>query len=256
MASESGRSIVLERPLLLPLFAVIAGICCGGLSSVYVPENTIPPLVAITFLSIFLKNRIPFLLLLALLLFATANLSVKPFLLSRSAAKPYRPIRLRRQYVVEGVIDSRPEATETGGKLYLRVEQVILDKRATIATGRMLLFIQEGHPGFLTGDRIRFASRIDKPRNYGLPGEFDYQAYLACRSVYATAFVKRSTDILLMREAAGYPLQRFIDSLACRIGIFIDATVPPTEAGILRALLIGDMGYVHVPSRMPTAGPA
>ncbi|RQW78028.1 MAG: DUF4131 domain-containing protein, partial [Geobacter sp.] len=244
MASGSERSIFLERPLLLPLFAVVAGICCGGLFSIYVPENTITPLASVTFLSIFLKKRSPFLLFLAILLFATGNLSVKPFLLPDLQQNHIARFASDEQLVVEGVIASRPEATEAGSKLYLRVEQVILDKRTSGATGRVLLFIEEGHTGFLTGDRVRFASRINRPRNYGLPGEFDYEAYLACRSVYATAFVKRSADVILIRDGEGYGLQRGIDSLACRIGAFIDATVPATEAAILRALLIGDTGHV------------
>jgi competence protein ComEC len=226
------------------LSAVIAGITCGGLFTFFLTENLLAPLVAVTFLAIFLRNRSLFFLSLAILLFIWGNLSIKPFICPDLQQNHIARLLSDAPLVMEGLIDGRPEVTEVGSRIYLRVEQVFIDTRPSPTTGRLLVFIGEGRTRFLTGDRVRFSSRIRQPRNYGLPGEFDYTRYLAYRNVYSTAFVRRADDLILIREGVDYRIARAIDALAARIGTFIDASAPATEASILRALLIGDMGYV------------
>ena len=243
MGSDFPPSKVLERPLLLPLGAVIAGIA-AGLFAGFVPEALLLPLAAVTLLTLFLRSRFPFFLSLAVLLCCCGNLSVKPFIVPDLEDNHIARLLSEEPQVVEGVIDSRPESTEAGSRLTVQVEQVIRDRKHSRASGKLLVFIKEGRTSFLTGDRIRFSSRIQKPRNLGLPGEFDYAAYLSYRSIYATGFVKRADDIILMRQGVDSRLQRRIDAFASRIRSFIDATTPAIEASILRALLIGDMGAV------------
>ena len=244
MSTGSPSPKLLERPLLLPLVAAIAGICCAGLFSWYIPEQVAAPLVAVSFLSIFLTRRTPFYLSIAILLFCWGNLSLKPLLRPELPQNHVGRLLFDDPVIVEGVIDSRPEATETGSRIYLQVEQILRDKHQLPAAGRLLLYIREGHCQFLTGDRIRFLSRVQKPRNYGLPGEFDYVAYLSYRSVHATAFVKKAGNVILMRRGVKFLLQQKVDSLAAKIGSFIDTSVGGTEAAILRALLIGDGGRI------------
>ncbi|HEX8960570.1 MAG TPA: DNA internalization-related competence protein ComEC/Rec2 [Geobacteraceae bacterium] len=234
----------MERPLAAPLFSVILGLSLAGLCDLVLPANLLAPLLAVTFLTLFLRSRLPFAVSLSILLLVCANLSLHPYL--EPLLPPDHIARLAgdEPLIVEGVIDARPEATERGCRVYLRAERVFRDRQTALVTGRVLLSIGEGRTEWLTGDRVRFASRIQRPRNYGTPGEFDYERYLAYRSVYATAFVKTPADMILMRQGVDRRLQRAIDLLAARIGRFIDGSVPSAEGGILRALLIGDMGYV------------
>ena len=235
---------VLERPLLLPLYALGTGIACGGLYTYFLTDTIFPHLVAISFLTLFFKNRIPFFISLIVLFFFCGNLSFKSFILPDLKNGDISLFSSDDELIVEGVIDSRPEATEKGCMIYLQVDQVIRENINIPVSGRLLVFIREGRSKFITGDRIRFKSRIQTPRNYGIPGEFDFKSYLAYRKIYATAFAKSPDDLLLVREGVGYPVQRAVDSIAANIGIFIDKSAPPLEASILRALLIGDMGYV------------
>jgi competence protein ComEC len=96
----------------------------------------------------------------------------------------------------------------------------------------------------MTGDRVRFLSRIQRPRNYGLPGEFDLVRYLAFRNIFATAFVRTPDDIVLLDSGVEHKLQRRVDAVADRLGRFIKENVAPVEGAILRALLLGESGYV------------
>ena len=234
----------MEQPLAAPLLSLILGLSLGGMYSFFLPSTLLWPLLAVTLAAVLLKNRLPFLICLSITLFACGNLLLVPFVTPQLPSDHIARFLSDEQVVVEGVIDSRPEATERGGRLYIRAAEIYREKRRTPVSGRLLLTIGEGRAPWMTGDRVRFASWIRSPRNFGLPGEFDYERHLAYREVFATAFVKTPGEMILIREGVDYRLQRAVDAVAGRIGACIDANVPRTEGTILRALLIGDMGYV------------
>jgi competence protein ComEC len=244
MESSSPPSALLKRPLLLPLASIVAGITAGGLFSPLFPEFFLIPLICIAFFTIFLKHWLPFYLALSVILFCWGDLALEPFLSPELPDNHIARFVSDDPLIVEGVVDSRPEGTEHGSRVCLNVEKIIIGKKQKQVSGRLMVFIKEGRTELLTGDRIRFASRISRPRNYGLPGEFDHEAFLAFQKVYATAFVKQPGYLILMRAGVAFPVQRSIDAAAVGIGAFIEHTVPATEAAILRALLIGDSGFV------------
>jgi competence protein ComEC len=239
----------MERPLAAPLISLVAGLSLAGLFPFHLPRAILPALLAVTVLTIFLKGRLPFLLSLSLLLFASGSYLLEPCLFPRIEPSQIVNYQSDESVIVEGVIDSRPEATERGGRLYIRAEEVYREKRRTLVSGRLLLTVGEGRTTLTTGDRIRFASRIRKPRNFGLPGEFDYERFLAYKEVFATAFIKTPEEMILIREGVDFRLQRSVDLVADRIGAFIYRNVPKAEGSILRALLIGDMGCVDRATR-------
>jgi competence protein ComEC len=232
----------MTRPLLLPLASLVGGLSLGGCGPWFFPQGLVAPFLAITLLTIFLKSRFPFLAAVSLTVFVAGNLSLQPYL-----AVPPDDIAASAgdgQVVIEGVIDARPEAQEQGVRVTVATEHLLAGKRLCTVSGRLLLSIEEGRGSFMTGDRIRFASRVRRPRKLGLPGEFDYERYLAWRGIHATAFVKSVGDVIVIREGAGFALQRRIDRIAAHLASFIDRTVPPVEAGVLDALLLGYMGGV------------
>ena len=186
----------------------------------------------------FQSARFPFLLSLSLLFFVWGGLSLAPFLcpapgLSRFASE--------RKLAIEGVVDQRPEGLASGGgRLYLQVERLYDEQGATPVAGKILVQIKQGRVQLATGDRVLFSSKIRTPRNLGLPGESDYQRRLAYQGVFATAFVPESGDVVLLRAGCGW--RHRLDQLAASLGRFISAQVPGVEAGVLKALLLGDSG--------------
>lgn len=237
------------RPLALPLFSLILGLSLAGNYSYSCSSKMLVPLLAVTFLTIFLKSRLPFLISLSLLLVVSGNLLLQPYLEPLLPPDHIARFQSEEQEIIEGVIDSRPEATERGGRLFIMAKEVYRGKQRILVSGRLLLFIGEGKTDLMTGDRVRFSSRIRQPRNFGLPGEFNYERYLAFKEIFATAFVKTPDEILLIREGVDYRLQRSVDLVAARIGAFIDRNVPKTEGSILKALLVGEMGGVDRATR-------
>jgi competence protein ComEC len=234
----------MDRPLFVPLFGMVLGISAAGILDWFLPEIVVVPFLALGLAAAFFSRRPPFLLVLFLLMFTWGNLALKPFIVPNFPPAHITAFATDSQVAVEGVIDSRPEATERGGRLYLHAEKVCRDGLCAKVNGRMVLYMGEGRPVQTTGDRVRFLSRIQRPRNYGLPGEFDQVRYLAFRNIFATAFVKAPDDIVLLDSGVEYKLQRRVDAVAVRLGRFIGENVAPVEGAVLRALLLGEAGYV------------
>lgn len=225
-----------ERPLLIPLGSLIAGLCAADALGSSPPAWALAALLATTLAACLVPARLPFLLSLSLLFFVLGACSLEPFLNPSGGILPY----LTEQPVpVEGVVDQRPEGTVSGGgRLYLQIARV--GERA--AAGRVLVQIGEGRASFCTGDRILFVSRIRRPRALGIPGESDYPRRLAYQGVFATCFVKTPADLLLVRAGSGW--RHGIDRLADALGRFISRESPGVEGGVLKALLLGDSGEV------------
>ena len=145
--------------------------------------------------------------------------------------------------LIEGVLDQRPEGIASGGgRLCLRELRIGRDAGAAFAGGRLLVRFKEGRTQLCTGDRILFSSKIRKPRLLGLPGEGDYPRQLAYQGVFATAFVKEAGELVLVSSGGGWG--HGMDELAADLGRFIVQSAPGAEAGVLKALLIGDTGDV------------
>jgi competence protein ComEC len=148
-----------------------------------------------------------------------------------------------RPIVLEGTLDREPERVRDVIRLYLRVERAAIEgTRPALATGRVRLTVLEPQP-YRIGERLRVRARIRLPRNYGDPGEFDYEAYMAREGVTATALVSHPDQI----ERIGYQprlLRGAIESIRERIGAFIDAGLDYPERAEMRALIIGDRGGI------------
>ncbi len=243
-AEKTHGLLLMERPLFSPLFSMIAGLSAASMLNRFVPETIVFPLLVLALCTVFRKGRALFLVSISCLMFCAANLSLKPYLLPNLPSNHIAGFCSDVPVIVEGVIDSRPEATESGFRLYLQTELVRKEGEYRAATGRLALTVRGGEAHFVTGDRIRFASRIRKPRNYGIPGEFDIERFMAFRRVSAMAFVKDPDDIVFIDRSGEFPLERRIDEIALHLGRYISGNLPATEGAILRALLLGEMGSV------------
>lgn len=231
---------MLERPLLIPLGSLIAGLCTADFCGATPPAWALAALLLTTLGASFVKGRVLFVLSLSLLFFVWGGLSLAPFL---NPADGVARFATESPVIIEGVVDERPVGLASGGaRVYLQVERLYLEEGETAVTGRLLVQIKEGRAQLCTGDRILFSSKIRKPRKYGIPGEIDYPRRLAYQRVFATAFVKAPDDISLVRAGSGW--RRQLDLLAASLGRFVREQAPGNEGGVLKALLLGDKGDV------------
>ncbi len=145
--------------------------------------------------------------------------------------------------VFEGTLERDPEAVGDAIRLYVRVERAgISDGALAAATGRIRVTVL-APDRYRIGDRLRVHSHIRFPRNYGDPGEFDYEAYMARERIAATALVSHPDQI----QRIGYRRPWFwgsIEAIRERIGAFIDSGLDYPERAEMRALIIGDRGGI------------
>ena len=222
---------------------MVVGLASTHHLGIILPYQFLPALLVAALAAALLKSRMLFTLILFSLFFVWGSTALQPFLTPKHPAQHLVNFQTQEPVIVEGIVDERPIAAEEGMRLVLDVDRIVLDGRSAPATGRLLVYVRKGRGRILTGDRVRLETRIRQPANFGIPGEFDYRRHLAYRNIHVTASVKSYEDILLIREAVAHPVQRWFDGLAAELGDFIGSSVPG-EGGVLRAILVGERGYV------------
>ncbi len=147
----------------------------------------------------------------------------------------------RKPVQVEGILYREPEAQFGRSRWYLRVEFLWRPLGAQKAVGDVLITVRDVQRKWHYGDRVRLRVRVRPPRPARNPGEFDYGAYLARRGIYLTGFLGNDGGVeLLHRDNRG--VWKWIQHIRGEIRVFMDRHLPPQEAGLLKALVIGDRG--------------
>lgn len=227
-------------PLFIPLFALIAGIAASHALGSIVPLPCQLLLLVLAALLLFTGSRMAGSIVLACCFCAWGNVSMAPIVAPVIPKDSVVRLAGSELMLLEGVIDSRPQWGVSGGTLTVAGVRAFRQNRVIPISGRLLLHVREGGADLRTGDYVRFQSRLTLPRNFGVPGEFDYEWHLKLQGISATAFVPNGADVLLMRAAVAYPLRNRLDRVAAALGAHISRVLPPEEAAIVRALLLGD----------------
>jgi competence protein ComEC len=128
--------------------------------------------------------------------------------------------------VLEGEIDGPVETTPRGAKAVVK-----------LSSGKILLTLPSV-PSWERGDRIRFETRVKRPRRYKNPGSFDYRNYLERKGILLTGFIERPEEVEVLSK--GEEASGAIDRLRRKIVEGIDETVEEPAAGFLAALTVGD----------------
>jgi competence protein ComEC len=228
-------------PFLIPFLFMTTGMTLAAFSGFYADSITVAAVFLCLLLSCFLPNRALFSACAALFFFLWGASVLRPWL---SPDIPPHAISRKTSVTpltIEGIISSRPSVAPEGSRIVVTVEAVLSGVQRETVTGDMLLYVAEGDVSLHRGDRIRFISRVSVPKRLGLPGEFDYQRYLALQGISATGRVASQNEIVLIRGAAVPSWLRDIDRSAYRLGTAIRSAVPDERiSSILTALLIGD----------------
>lgn len=94
------------------------------------------------------------------------------------------------------------------------------------------------------GDSIFFFSRLQKIRNQGNPGEFDYSGYMANEGIKYSAFLNTGS-YLIGGNSGRKPLYRFASGIQKQlIALFRKYGIKDNELGVISALVAGDRQYL------------
>lgn len=147
-------------------------------------------------------------------------------------------------------IDDRPlvlegrmlglSTTEGGGSRFdLQVNQVLrhAGEKAS-ASGLVRVSIDQGAAAAVEGQMVRLRCRLRRPENFGSPGEFDYASYLAARNIFTTAHLRHGSELVAL-AGPDRASPALLHRVRGRIAAAILRAVPPNEAPLVQALVIG-----------------
>ncbi|MCS6951279.1 MAG: ComEC/Rec2 family competence protein [Bryobacterales bacterium] len=116
------------------------------------------------------------------------------------------------------------------------------------ARAQVTLYRREGEapPRLVYGQRIELEAKVRSPRNYGNPGAFDYESYLARRHIYWLASARAST-VRTLPGTCGSPFWSAVykarEKAIERLDRLYQGNAYAT--GMMRAILIGDEGKLE-----------
>jgi len=147
------------------------------------------------------------------------------------------------QLYLEGVLYREPDRLPERSRWYFRAEQIWHPNGAQETQGNILITVRRKKAEWHYGDRIRLRVKVRPPRNFGNPGGFDYEAYLARRQIYLTGFLGSDARVELLHREKG-SLWVWIEGLRREIRRFLERRLPPEQAALVKALVVGDRGGI------------
>jgi competence protein ComEC len=112
------------------------------------------------------------------------------------------------------------------------------------ARARATLAIKPGDspPTLEYGQRVKFAAMVRRPHNFGNPGAFDYERYLARQDIYWTASARSGTPIQIEAGACGSRISAVISRIRVAALRRIEELYPRDlySQAMMKAILLGD----------------
>ena len=122
------------------------------------------------------------------------------------------------------------------------VESLIHKDSVIACTGKVLLYFSKDslEPPLKYGNKILINKNLQRIKNSGNPGAFNYQRYAAFQSVFHNVFLKQK-DWVNLQENDVNPFKQFIFTSRKNILSILQKNIPAgkDELGIAEALLIG-----------------
>lgn len=134
-------------------------------------------------------------------------------------------------------VAARPRRAGSRVRFLAEVEAIRTSGGWRRCTGRIWVTVRQAEQRWQRGDRFEGGLRLRRPRNFGNPGEFDYEHYLARRGIYVTGFA--ANDASWQRRPGSLALRAPFERWRERLALSIEAEAPDAAGEILKALLIG-----------------
>jgi competence protein ComEC len=143
-------------------------------------------------------------------------------------------------------IDEPPAEKNKSYKAGGYVETVVQDGKAIAAQGKLLLYFSKDSfkPGLQYGDRVIIRKKLQRIKNTGNPGAFNYERHAAFQGIFHQVFLKKNDWKVLQKRSANGFKQLVFSAQAYVLNVLQQSvsTGPDSyrdELGIAEALLIG-----------------
>jgi ComEC/Rec2-related protein len=171
---------------------------------------------------------------------------------AREAVAPHYPPDSVRHFadgesvMLEGRINQASQQFPDREYVFVKVERAGASAAAVKpVSGNVRLTIVGAPVSIRLGDEVKVTGVLRFARNFGDPGEFDYEAYLAREGITTTMVLGATThaQLAIIGHRDRFPGADFA-AIRARIGAFIDANLAGERRAEMRALIIGDRGGI------------
>ena len=134
--------------------------------------------------------------------------------------------------------DTRDTRDVERARFVAELTHLTLDGRRVATVGRARLTVVGSLSDLHYGDEIRGRFRLRHPRRFNNPGTFDYPAHLASQGVFLEGWTREPVEVAEGPQGSG--LVAAIFRVRTLLLQRFDAAMPPAEAGLLKATVLGD----------------
>ena len=157
----------------------------------------------------------------------------------------YHLLSRHREASLIGTLVRSPETRNGKTRLLMDLKKLLNKQEIVNARGLVRLALPGPPPaGLKPGDLFIARARLSPISSYGVPGTFDYKRYLANQSIWVSGWVRSPMLLMKINTTAEKSLKEKISSLPeiirHRIALFVSSSLPPEQAGVYKAILIGD----------------
>lgn len=231
------------RPVIPLLISMIAGLSCG----LWVPGHGMWAFSAVTcctgilIIKIIRKKSAVFLPL--FLFFSLGYISIQPWFPEKFPPSHIVNYTDMEPLTISGQVIESPEIRNKRLTFVLLAETVENNGKIIPVSGKISVKVLNSIPDISIGDRVFFKSGIRAVRNFNNPGGFDFKKYMAFKGIRGTAYVA-GDKIGVEKNVADIKGKRLIEYARKNFSILTDNSMPVREAGVLKALIIGDQNSI------------
>jgi competence protein ComEC len=223
-----------REPLLLPAVALAAGIAVSRLIP-FTSGELAPRIAALTLLAWIAWRRRSAVWSWVSACLAVLFAGIWLGQMRRPGPPPELDAAPREVIILEGCVVEPP--------VFFPDRQRFVLELAPQARAQVTLYWKETErpPSLGYGQRVELEARLRRPRNYGNPGAFDYEGYLARQHIYWLASARATTVRILPGSCGSRIWSAAYRARAAAIerldSLYRDN---PYAAGMMRAILVGD----------------
>jgi competence protein ComEC len=144
-----------------------------------------------------------------------------------------------RRAWIRGAIVEAPQPYPHATRLLVALESARRGAAWQPLRGRLAVTLRDAGQVWRRGDRVEALLALRRPRNFGNPGEYDYEAFVARRGIALTAFAADDRD--WQRRPARRDGWTWLDEWRAAVAAALAAQLHPDAVPIAAALLIGEM---------------
>ncbi|MGI6113189.1 MAG: DNA internalization-related competence protein ComEC/Rec2 [Mahellales bacterium] len=127
-----------------------------------------------------------------------------------------------------------------GEKIYKKSKKILV---RVYVNGQQPSYLPDQQPSFFPGDRVRIEADLDMPHGQRNPGGFDYRRYLLGKGITMVCSITPD-NMRRLRTTKSFNAYRFLYSIKEHMYRQLDNGLKNPGAGIGKALVFGDTGYI------------